>query len=221
MRIERIALEDHGDSALARGEPIHNLPADQDFARCGGLEAGDHAEEGGLPGARGPQEDQKFTLFRYQADVVDCPELTFLEDLRQVSCFNNRHQRRSRLLGKWRRPRAATAGRLRADARSPPGFSLAALALPRRERMDEYRKAITLRTSVTRFLKIAHGARILPSGKLLAPRREEVDLYVVADDSCVSPRRTNFELSLPKRASRLVTVRRPALARFASVSLPS
>src|SRR5262249_61476621 len=91
VRIEGVALEDHGDPALARREMVDDPAADQDLARRRSFEAGDHPEERGLPGTRGPQEDQELSLFRRQADVVDGSEFPFFEDLRQISSLNNRH----------------------------------------------------------------------------------------------------------------------------------
>src|SRR5262249_4514136 len=95
MRVERIALENHCNSPLARRELVDDLSADQDVAGSRRLETRDHPEEGGFPGAGGPQNDQEFSLVRYKVDVVDRSELTFLEDFCEMSRFNDGHIRRS------------------------------------------------------------------------------------------------------------------------------
>jgi len=51
MWIECVALEYHGDAALAWRQMRDVLPADQDLARGGCLEACDHSKKSCLPGA--------------------------------------------------------------------------------------------------------------------------------------------------------------------------
>src|SRR6266849_3084460 len=43
--IERIALENHGDAAVARAEVVNHPSADKDFASRGRLQPGDHPQE--------------------------------------------------------------------------------------------------------------------------------------------------------------------------------
>jgi len=50
MRIERVALENHGDAALTRREIVHHFAADKDFPGRGGFQAGDHPQERRFPG---------------------------------------------------------------------------------------------------------------------------------------------------------------------------
>src|SRR5205814_3720206 len=71
VRIERVALEDHGDATLARGKVVDDAAADEDVAGGRLLEAGDHAQEGGFSGARGAEEDEELALPALQVDVVD------------------------------------------------------------------------------------------------------------------------------------------------------
>src|ERR1700674_5370125 len=92
MRIERVALEHHGDPPFARGAPRHHPPADQDVAARGLLEPGDHPQERGLPRARGSEEDHELAFPRHQVDVVDGAELSLLEDLGQVPRFDDGHR---------------------------------------------------------------------------------------------------------------------------------
>ena len=62
MGVERVALEDHGDLPRPRRQGVHHPAADEDVAAGLLLQAGDHPEQGGLPAARGPEEDQEFAL---------------------------------------------------------------------------------------------------------------------------------------------------------------
>src|SRR5207245_8863183 len=93
VRVERIALEDHGDAALARREVIDDRAANEDLAGRGLLQAGDHAQPGGLAGTRWPQEDEELAFPGHQINLVDRPQLALLEDFRQTPGFDNRHRR--------------------------------------------------------------------------------------------------------------------------------
>src|SRR5262249_55508673 len=108
--IESVTLKDHRDPALARRQVVDELAADPDLARGRRLEAGDHAQESRLAGARGAQEDEKLALLRRQVDVVDRPELALLEDLGEISGLNDRHGDSSRSNAGLARKARARAG---------------------------------------------------------------------------------------------------------------
>src|SRR6476660_339769 len=91
MRIKGIALKDHGNAALTGREVVHHLAANQDFAGRRVLQAGDHAQESGLPGARRPQENQKLAFAGLQIYIVDCSQLSFFEYLGQFPGLNDGH----------------------------------------------------------------------------------------------------------------------------------
>ena len=58
--IERVELEHHGDVALLRRQIVHALPGDDDVARRGALEAGDHAQRRRLAAARRAEQADHF-----------------------------------------------------------------------------------------------------------------------------------------------------------------
>ena len=74
VRIERIALEHHGDVAVAGIDLIDDLAIDGDLARGRILEAGDHAHGRRLAAARGAEEDHEFLVADVEIDVVDADE---------------------------------------------------------------------------------------------------------------------------------------------------
>ena len=79
MRVERIALEDHGDLALARREIVHHPVPDDDVAAGLLLETCDHAQERRLTAARGTEEDEELSFPGREIDAIDGG--VFLEDL--------------------------------------------------------------------------------------------------------------------------------------------
>src|SRR6266508_5958728 len=91
MRVERIALKDHGDAALSRGEVIDNAAADENFARCGLFEAGDHAQERGLARAGRAEEDEELALPALQINIDDGADVTALENLRELAGLDDCH----------------------------------------------------------------------------------------------------------------------------------
>ena len=93
VRVERVALEDHGDLAVARRQLVDHPPADDHVAGSLLLQAGDHAQQGGFAGTRWPQEDEELAFPGHQINVVDRPQLALLEDFRQTPGFDNRHRR--------------------------------------------------------------------------------------------------------------------------------
>src|SRR2546428_9216645 len=72
MRVQGVALEDHGDLPLARREVVHHVAADHHVAAGLLLQAGDHAQERGLPAPAGTEEDEELALPGRQIDAIDC-----------------------------------------------------------------------------------------------------------------------------------------------------
>src|SRR5690606_25101184 len=60
--VERIVLEHHGDVALGRLRLDHVSTADFDATGRDGFKAGNHAEQGGLATARGPDQHDQFAI---------------------------------------------------------------------------------------------------------------------------------------------------------------
>src|SRR5206468_1893423 len=71
VRIERVALEDHRDVAVARGEVVDDALADPHYAFRDVLETGDHPERGGLPATRGTDENHELTVLDLEIHRVD------------------------------------------------------------------------------------------------------------------------------------------------------
>src|SRR5512143_712965 len=59
VRVERVALKDHRDVAVARGDAVHDPSADRDRALAGLVEAGDEAQGGRLAASRRAHEDEE------------------------------------------------------------------------------------------------------------------------------------------------------------------
>src|SRR5712692_11904788 len=76
MWIQSVILKHHGDSPFAGREVVDDFAADEDLAGGRRLQAGDHAQESGLPGTRRSQEDQELALAGFQIYVVDCSQFT-------------------------------------------------------------------------------------------------------------------------------------------------
>ena len=93
MRIERIALENHRDAALTWGQMVHDCAADQDLTRGRLLKPGDHAQQRGLAGTGGAEEHEELALASLQIHIVDSRGLALLEDLREISGFDDCHSR--------------------------------------------------------------------------------------------------------------------------------
>src|SRR5229473_5314024 len=92
VRIERIALKDHSDATVAGTEVVNHSSADEDFAGRGSFQSGDHPQQSGFPGARGPEENQKLAFASLKVHVVDGSELSFFEYLCQIACLNDSHR---------------------------------------------------------------------------------------------------------------------------------
>ena len=70
VREQRMALEHHAEAAVARLEIVDHAPIDADFARARILEAGDHAQRGGLAAAGRADEHDEFAVLDGEADVA-------------------------------------------------------------------------------------------------------------------------------------------------------
>src|SRR5262245_5695916 len=89
--VERVALKHHRDPAFARGHVVDDDTPDQDLARGRLLEAGDHAQERGLPRTRRAQENQELSLAAFQVDAADRPDGTLAKSFGQCPRLDDRH----------------------------------------------------------------------------------------------------------------------------------
>src|SRR5207302_10897394 len=92
VRVERVALEDHGDAAFARRKVVDHAAANEDVAGRGRFQSGDHAQQCGLPGAGWAEKDQKLAFASFQVHAVYGSESSCLENLCQIPSLNNSHQ---------------------------------------------------------------------------------------------------------------------------------
>src|SRR5260370_17218288 len=67
--IERIALEDHGDAAVAGTEVVNHASADEDFPGRGSFHPGDHPQKRPFSPAPGPTENQKPPFARFKVHL--------------------------------------------------------------------------------------------------------------------------------------------------------
>ena len=70
-RIERVALEGHGDVAARGRQVVDDALADADLAVGHALEARDHAQRAGLAAAGGAQQADDLAIGDRHVDVVD------------------------------------------------------------------------------------------------------------------------------------------------------
>ena len=71
MRVERVVLEDHGDVAVLRRDVGHVALADEDAPLVDLLEAGEHAQGGGLSASGGADEDEELAVGDLEVELVD------------------------------------------------------------------------------------------------------------------------------------------------------
>ena len=71
VRVERVALEDHGDVAVLGVDVVDDPLADGDGAAGDLLEPGHHAQGGRLAAARRAEEHQELAVGDVQRQVVD------------------------------------------------------------------------------------------------------------------------------------------------------
>ena len=71
VRIEGVALEDHGDVAVARGHVVDDPLADADDALADRLETGDHPKRSRLAAPGGPDEHHELAVVDLEIEAVD------------------------------------------------------------------------------------------------------------------------------------------------------
>jgi 2-keto-4-pentenoate hydratase/2-oxohepta-3-ene-1,7-dioic acid hydratase in catechol pathway len=69
--VQSVALEDHGDVAVLRGNVVDEAAADVHLALGDFLQTGDHAQGSGLTTARGADEDDEFLVLDLQVEIGD------------------------------------------------------------------------------------------------------------------------------------------------------
>ena len=75
MRVERVALEDHGDVAVL-GRHIDNVDSADPKAAAGDvLQSRDHSQRGGFAAAGRPDEDQELAVLDLEVQLVDCAKI--------------------------------------------------------------------------------------------------------------------------------------------------
>ena len=63
VRVERVALEHHGDATFGGRGQVDQILTNVNIARGGILQPGNHPQQGGFATARGANEDNKFAFF--------------------------------------------------------------------------------------------------------------------------------------------------------------
>jgi hypothetical protein len=71
VRVQSVALEDHGEVALARFLVVDPLTGDLQVAAGDVLEAGGHPQQGRLAAARRAHQDEELALFDLEAELLD------------------------------------------------------------------------------------------------------------------------------------------------------
>ena len=71
VRVQRVALEDHGDVAVLGVDVVHDALADGDSAARELLQAGHHAQRGRLAAARRAEEHEELAVGDVQRQVID------------------------------------------------------------------------------------------------------------------------------------------------------
>jgi hypothetical protein len=90
VRVQRVALEHHGDLAGARRQLRDDLPVDQHVAGRGLLQPGHGTQQRRLTAAGRAEQDEVLTLLRGEVDPVDCPYPPVVELLDQVADLDDR-----------------------------------------------------------------------------------------------------------------------------------
>ena len=75
VRVQRVALEDHRDVAILRGDVVHDAVADLEVAVADLFEAGDHPQAGRLAAARRTDEDHELAIADLEVEVLDGGEV--------------------------------------------------------------------------------------------------------------------------------------------------
>jgi hypothetical protein len=71
VRVERVALEHHGDVAVSRRQIVHHAIADAHLATGDVLEPGDHAQRGRLAAAGWPDQADELAVLDIEVQLVD------------------------------------------------------------------------------------------------------------------------------------------------------
>ena len=69
VRIKSVVLEDHRDIAVLRGNIVHQLIADEEFAFGDLFETGDHSQSGGFAASGRANENQEFLITDFESEV--------------------------------------------------------------------------------------------------------------------------------------------------------
>ena len=90
-RVERVALEHHGDVALGRGHAQHIAPGDAQLALARLFQPGNDVEQGGFAAARGADQNQKLTWCHVDVDALEhlhraLSLAKYLADARDLYC---------------------------------------------------------------------------------------------------------------------------------------
>jgi len=110
VRVERVALEYHGDVAAARCEIGDLSAADRDQAVRDLLEPRDHAQQRGLPAAGRPDQNEELAVGDLERNVVDRSHVA-REQLGDVLEMDLRHGcDRTATRGRLARPKSGICG---------------------------------------------------------------------------------------------------------------
>ncbi len=71
MRVERIALEHHGDVAARWWHIADGLGTDSDFAACGAVETSEQSQQGAFAAPRGTDQHQKLAIVDRQIQLTN------------------------------------------------------------------------------------------------------------------------------------------------------
>ena len=75
VRVQGVALEDHRDVAILRGDVVDDALADLEVALGDLLEAGDHPQAGGLAAAGRADQDHELAVLDLEVEVLDGGEV--------------------------------------------------------------------------------------------------------------------------------------------------
>ena len=76
VRIQSVALENHRDVAILRGNMVDELVVDIEFATGDVFQAGDHAQGGGLTTAGRTNQNDEFLVFNLEVEIADRDNIT-------------------------------------------------------------------------------------------------------------------------------------------------
>ena len=79
VRIEGVALKHHGDVAVLGQHVVDQFAVDIQFAFGDLLQAGDHAQRGGLAAARGADQHHEFLILDLQIKILDSSDVARID----------------------------------------------------------------------------------------------------------------------------------------------